>query len=583
MNRHDPANPPLWRSTADPADAPISTGQIILLPGRAVAGKDDTTIQFCPHGRNDLAPFTLAFPLDWDLDPFHDRNWCGQLHMWRMLDAYLLAFERSRDPAFLALPLAVMLDWHRYHLEEKRISRFAWKDMMVGLRAMKLAFVVSHWQAGAFEIAPSALAALAELVKAHLDFLLDEAHLSYSNHTIFDQHGLMALAQVVSVEEREPIEAFVARIFPALLRLQFDRRGMHLENSPGYQPLGIICLTQLQQSGWFARYGVDALKEKAVEIMTWLQLPDGRIAPVGDTDGAPQKINGTKPVFTGQRQVFNCSGYAVIRDDGGGRVERASYLFFMGAYNGPAHKHADDLSLLWFEGEDLLVDPGKYSYQRDPYRDYVISARAHNSVEIDAQDSGHEPKDPAAAYGSAIDAVAVHDWGYRISAAVRYPKLAVRHRRHCLFQPGAWLLLIDRLSGEVAHTFTQWSHFAPTIDAFAATDGGHVARLAGGRSLTVQSVTSQPGTSEWFRGATEPRLQGWVSQGYRQIVPSLALGIKQRGSEVLFATLFTLDDEGSTLALQPDQQIALAVCAHGAEERLEIGIDELSCRVMCCD
>lgn len=52
---------------------------------------------------------------------------------------------------------------------------------------------------------------------------------------------------------------------------------------------------------------------------------------------------------------------------------------------------------------------------------------------------------------------------------------------------------------------------------------------------------------------------------------------------MVYASLFTLNDEGSTLALQPDQQLALTVCANGAEEKLRITIDEHSCRVQKLD
>src|SRR4051794_18229451 len=48
-------------------------------------------------GRSDLAPFELSMPLDWSVSPYGDANWAFQLHAWRMIDAYVLTFEKNGE------------------------------------------------------------------------------------------------------------------------------------------------------------------------------------------------------------------------------------------------------------------------------------------------------------------------------------------------------------------------------------------------------------------------------------------------------------------------------------------------------
>ena len=51
-------------------------------------------------------------------------------------------------------------------------------------------------------------------------------------------------------------------------------------------------------------------------------------------------------------------------------------------------------------GRNLLIDSGRYTYKYDhPYRQYVESTRAHNTVEIDGRDFSRRQAD---AFGSAI-------------------------------------------------------------------------------------------------------------------------------------------------------------------------------------
>src|SRR5690606_872956 len=125
---------------------------------------------------------------------------------------------------------------------------------------------------------------------------------------------------------------------------------------------------------------------------------------------------------------FPESGYAIVRNDWNTRpLSEQLFLFLNGAFHSQAHRHADDLSILWYDrGRPILVDSGKYSYNRDSWRDYVRSTRAHNTVEIDGEDYSIRRKD---AYGSALKGYQRFGNAFLLVAETRHAHVGVNHKR----------------------------------------------------------------------------------------------------------------------------------------------------------
>ena len=84
----------------------------------------------------------FSLPLDWSVDPFEDRNWEHHLHSWRNMEYWLHQYRREGDIASLLIPIEIVLDWHRFHVEEGRTSEFQWYDHSTGVRASRLAFLL---------------------------------------------------------------------------------------------------------------------------------------------------------------------------------------------------------------------------------------------------------------------------------------------------------------------------------------------------------------------------------------------------------------------------------------------------------
>lgn len=571
---HTPDSPPppsalTEQDIATHRPSRMRSSQLYLLASK-VQPSDKTSLTFRPPGRADVDPYVLSIPIDWDIDPYKDRNWCAQLHMWRMIDSHLLEFDRTEDPTWLELPIRFIDDWHRFHVREGRPSRFSWMDMIVGLRSMKLAFILSAHQAGKVELSTTQIDAYSTLVNLHLDFLLNPEFLTYSNHTFIDMHGLAALRSVITGARGTEIDTFLDGVIPKLLASQFNDEAVHLENSTGYQVFGIGCVKRLQKSGWFERFELDSLIRKANIVNDWFKMPDGRTVPIGDTDGAPMPSTATT-IFSGRNQLFNSSGYVIYRDDGGGRADRASYLFFMGAFNSRFHKQADDLSVVWFEGEDILCDAGKFAYKASEMRGYVQSTRAHNTIEIDDKSFGESfSATPHLAYGSAVKSAKLTTWGLAIAGEVAHRKAAVRHRRHVLYARERWLLLIDAvqsLDEGAVHRFTHWLHFSPHLQLKPLGMDRYEANLRSGGRLEILTRGSSKMHSSLIHGQVKPTRQGWISQAYGQLTPNFALGQTQEQREnAIFATLLTINSVGSDISLSSSGQIYFSPNISGADK-----------------
>jgi hypothetical protein len=164
-----------------------------------------------------------------------------------------------------------------------------------------------------------------------------------------------------------------------------------------------------------------------------------------------------------------------------------------------------------------------------------------------------------------------------IRAELHHRQLGVRHRRTCVYATGAWLLLIDELESPRRHAYVQWSHFPPGTEAGTRRPDGWDARLPSGRALAVRSVADGDTTSEWVSGAGGPRLQGWISRGYRRLEPAPALGVARHARNALFATLYAVDGDTVTLELVGPRTLTLRAGQATAATALRVVVGEQGC------
>jgi hypothetical protein len=505
-------------------------------------------------------PFRLESSIDWGADPYRNRSWRIQLHSWSFLDPVLVEHEQSKKPRYADVARKIVLDWVSGNARPGPSNDRAWDGMAVARRAGKLAPILDHALREP-AVPDGEILQLLRACRLHSLELSDPHKLErHNNHGIHELASLLALAVTIpELRDASTLRTYASRGLLHLLGRHFSPDGVHLEHSPGYHAALLNLVGLLRDTGWVEDEGaLDDLFRKASRCMVWLIHPNGTLVRLGDTDQIQathavrevaepelafvltQGSAGRKP----QRcwAVFPRVGYASFRGPWDHSPwKEASFLFFAAAFHSRAHKHADDFTFEWSErGTVLLVDSGRFAYlPDDPRRRYVVSTRAHNTVEIDGRDYSRSSPD---AFGSALRCWGESGGCYFIDAEVdRSRLLQTKHRRVLVYRPGAWLVVLDRLISPASHAFTQWFHFAPTLEM--ADDGDRMTgQVPGARDTLVvlPLPTGSPLRQELVKGQEHPRLQGWLGLRRYSLVPNYAAGYTAEGNDVTFATLLWL-------------------------------------------
>jgi hypothetical protein len=551
-----------WQSSRQPLDAgylniyvrgnPMEIAQEIVDHG------------FLAPGREDLPRWPLKLPIDWNADPFDDRNWQFHVHAWRMLDPLIMAWKETGDTHFINRALAIVKDWHDYHFNKNKNSKFGWYDMSTGIRAMKLAFLLDHGLRGEYELNENMGLILLELADAHAVKLQEPEFLSRGNHGWFQIHGLMALCKNLPFLKscHEAID-YAESAMEDLLKRQFSAEGVHLEDAPEYHFFVADTVQRMVRSGWYDSFeSINDLIEKLIYNKIWMVHPDKRDVTVGDSEGKRRNINfpeGNKVCKKPEQYQPDCyhlktfpeTGYAVVRSDWAMPEKDSSMLFFMASFHSTAHKLSDDLSIELFEfGERILTNSGKYSYSEDPFRDFVRSSRAHNTVEINNRSFSLKAGD---AYGSALDRVDKINGIFYLEGEVAHDGLKTKHRRRLIYSPRRWLLVLDRFEAKNADSFTQWFHFAPQIEVSGPILSGgengtnYIAQLGNNKTITVEQIFPSC-DSKLIKGRQDP-VQGWSTAAYGKMVPRYSLGFFCSGREKSIGALFLFDPESRENAM----------------------------------
>lgn len=269
-------------------------------------------------------------------------------------------------------------------------------------------------------------------------------------------------------------------------------------------------------------------------------LPNGEYEMLGDTSGTrAQPIPGTTAEFAATGGASGPKPAKTVA------VYRAGFLFSRTGWGetrpfademaislrwGPApafHGHADGLAMTMYGyGKRLLTDSGAYSYDRDAWRSYFKSRRAHNVVTVD---------------GLAWNNLATTTMlGHRETARLTYARLTtqgyngVTHTRRVLFsQRLGYAVVEDRLVSATPRTYRQLWHLLPESYA-KSTTGGVITRRARGNVLIRQLIGGA--SISIVRGETDP-IQGWVSFAPKQKQAAPVVEAIQRGGKVRYLTL----------------------------------------------
>lgn len=540
--------------------------------------------------RRNYEVLDISKPMPWAQKSEAQRSHNFYIQSLDMIDPLLAAYSDTGDVKYLTPPVSIVLDWIDVHQKSApNLSPLAWYDMAVGLRAYRMAYLYEAAKEQRL-LTKDQDDLIWQALEDHINYLADDKNIAFhNNHGYYQIAGQVATGRRFYKQSNKMAQAFKQgqeRLIH-MLHQQFAADGVHREHSPDYHRMVYDTLKSLISSDLINDEAALNFSEIIEEALSWFVFPDQKIVNFGDSDArlvamkanhAKNKWNtdamrfmvtngGVGKLGSETMRAFTEGGYWIVRKPHAEieELKEYSYLAFNAAFHSRTHKHADDLSFVWYDhGMNILVDAGRYGYigktaqgseawlnghwYADPMRMYCESTRAHNALEFDGKDY---PRKGAKPYGSALQRYGQLDSGiYYAEAESKYFK-SIRHARTLIYQPRKWLIILDWFHDNLKenHDVKQWFHFDHRLQLqFDEVNQQFIADIPSADTpLRVASLLSEGKPSEIFIAEEDPLLQGWWSPKEREAIPNYACSFNQQSTQNgNFATIFSFTNELET-------------------------------------
>lgn len=472
-------------------------------------------------------PVPVVELTDWARYGREHRSWGFHLHAWEFMDPLLRAADETGEQRWLD--------------ESLRTPRL----IALAMRAARRPELREH------------TVVLAEALAWHLDELhQDRAFNPRNNHGFYTAVSQVHAAKHLGMLPDAPRTAEEgAERLARMARSQFGPDGVHLEHSPDYHRMLLNSFELAVRDGLIEDEEIRGRIERAAHVLGWMVQPDGTMLQFGDSLATPVVASTAESIDphtrfiltdgargeapTEELAVFPDGGYAFVRSpqpSAAGKLAESGYLAFSAAYHSRAHKHADDLNVVWYDrGRQILTDAGRFGYgellPKDsplreegfyyaaPERQYVESTIAHNTLMIDGRNQRRHGRKP---YGSALlDCV---DKGGRFDLSGRVRHADYVHRRRIIYTPGTELRLLDAVHSGSPETRegTIWLNIDGSFELERV--GTEVVFVTPEEDEPLRLVVTGPGTVvEPVHGQQDP-MRGWRSRTDRTLEPTWSLG-----------------------------------------------------------
>ena len=279
-------------------------------------------------------------------------------------------------------------------------------------------------------------------------------------------------------------------------------------------------------------------------------------------------------------------GYAVMRS---GWKKNDSYMLVTGTNlergETAGHSNYDAGHLeLQIEGEDVLIDTGRYLYSNIAcmeWRHYFRSTNAHNTVLVDGHKMGDTPNTAVSVRGtrtffSRFESSPTHDLIEIMHNGYCYMEYPVYHERRVIWvKPGLWII-DDLLAGEGEHEYELFFNFPErTLTSISDLNFNYKGENV---SVDIIPLLTDGLSAETLRGSNDP-IGGWVSYGYSLLQDAPQLKYKKKGAApARFIT--AIATPGTNVSIQElDGRYELTADGGGNKLKIELGADG-SCSVI---
>lgn len=371
------------------------------------------------------------YPVNWTYMPGEDPEFVYQMNRHRYFICLGQAYAMTRNELYAETFVRLAEDWMA-HVPLTETSRdLTWRPIEAGLRGENWTKAILYFESSP-AVTDDFMEHFTDCLRCHADYLAGSRRgfqLS-SNWGVLENHGLFLIG--LALGESSYVETALTRLEEEA-RVQIFPDGVHWEQSCMYHNEVLHCFLEIIRGLHFFDMEVPgfltgAMIQMAMADLAWIK-PDRHQPLTGDSDDTDLRDMLTASAITATYQnlpesaLFKGCGYEQpdfesiwdFRLEGAlryaaveGRLPKqknwfleesgnyyirngwepdAWYLHFRNGSLGGGHGHNDKLHFdIFFCGEDILVDAGRYTYLPCEKRIWLKSAHAHNTILVDGQD-----------------------------------------------------------------------------------------------------------------------------------------------------------------------------------------------------
>lgn len=255
------------------------------------------------------------------------------------------------------------------------------------------------------------------------------------------------------------------------LKEQILLDGAHFEISPMYHQIMLFrvldCINLVKNNKWQSQELLKLLEDKSKLMLGWLKnitFSNGNIPLLNDSTNkiAPTSLELFDYASNLNLQINNNT----LQDSGYRKIIKENYELVLdigkvGSEYIPGHAHADTFSFeLYINNKPFVIDTGLSTYNISSERDFERSTKAHNTVEINCENSSEVWSGFRVADRAVVSNIIEKENYIKATHNGYKKKFNILHTRECEFQEHK-IIITDSLS-KVAKAISR-IHFHPSV------------------------------------------------------------------------------------------------------------------------
>jgi len=453
-------------------------------------------------------PVIFEDEIDWMQIPEDDPEWTYQFNRHRFWICLGQAYALTGDEKYAETFVGQMTHWVKNVQLNNPKNQLAWRTIEAGLR-------IEYWLKAFcyFEESPALTDEVCDIFEKsiieHAEYLMGiyDTFRLVSNWGVLQNHGLF-MAGVMLPQTPRTIE-YTNEALKRLeeeITIQVYDDGVHWEQSPMYHNEVTHCYLDVKILSDRNNIKLPEIINEKLHKMCYGSLyhkkPNHFELLMGDSDDIDVRDIISKGAYVYKDSVLKFGGYEAfdfdciwdlgfkaseeylkieatepdktaieLKESGNYYLhsdwsEKQNFLHFHCGTLGAGHGHSDKLHIdLFSNGEDILVDAGRYTYVNKPERYEFKDPSAHNTITVDNKDF-IVCKDPwecsKLARGINQKMVSSEYYDYLEGGNLGYYDLetgSVYINRRILYIKPDIYIIVDEFYGNSTHNYNQYFHF----------------------------------------------------------------------------------------------------------------------------